>query len=47
MFSIIDYSSTGTFKNGNTNCLPQNMRVFLEPGSVIDIGDETNRFILE
>lgn len=47
MFVMIDYSSTGTFKNGNTDCLPQNMRIFLEPGSVIDIGDETNRFILE
>lgn len=47
MFVFVDYSSTGTFKNGNPDCLPQNMKVMLEPGSTIDIGDETNRFILE
>lgn len=46
MYQLIDYSSTGTYKNGNKNCLPQNMPIMLEPGSRIDIGDETNRFIL-
>lgn len=47
MFVLVDYSSTGTFKNGSSDCLPQNMKVMLEPGSTIDIGDEANRFILE
>lgn len=46
MYQLIDYSSTGTYKNGSSNCLPQNMPVTLEPGSMIDIGDETNRFVL-
>ncbi len=47
LFVIVDTSSNGTFKNENPNCLPQNMRINLEPGSIIDIGDESNRFILE
>lgn len=47
MFWLEDYSSTGTYKNGSTNCLPQGMPVPLQPGSVIAIGDETNQFILE
>ena len=47
IFFIVDYSSTGTFKNGSSDCLPQNMPIPLEPGVVINIGDETNQFILE
>lgn len=47
IFRLEDYSSTGTYKNGSTKCLPQGMSVPLQPGSVIAIGDETNMFILE
>ncbi len=47
VFILEDYSSTGTYKNGSTNCLPQGMSVTLQAGSVIAIGDETNQFILE
>ena len=47
LFFIKDYSSNGTFKNQSENCLPQNMEISLEAGSILDIGDENNRFILE
>lgn len=47
VFYIKDYSSNGTFKNQSENCLPQNMEISLEAGTILDIGDEGNRFILE
>ena len=47
VFYIKDYSSNGTFKNQSENCLPQNMEISLEVGTILDIGDEGNRFILE
>lgn len=46
-FSILDYSSSGCYINGEEECLPQNMAVWLEPGTVIDIGNAENRFRLE
>lgn len=46
-FSILDYSSSGCYINGEKECLPQNIAVWLEPGTVIDIGNAENRFRLE
>lgn len=46
-FSILDYSSSGSYINGGDDCLPQNIAVWLEPGTVIDIGNADNRFRLE
>lgn len=41
-----DYSSNGSFANGSTDCLPQNLDVDLDPGTVVAIGDENNTFYL-
>lgn len=46
-YTVLDYSSTGSFVNGSQDCLPQNLEVTLEPGCVLAIGDETNTFRLE
>lgn len=46
-FSILDYSSSGSYINGGDDCLPQNIAVWLEPGTMIDIGNADNRFRLE
>lgn len=46
-FSILDYSSSGSYINGGDDCLPQNIAVWLEPGTIIDIGNADNRFRLE
>ena len=46
-FSILDYSSSGSYINGGDDCLPQNIAVWLDPGTVIDIGNADNRFRLE
>jgi hypothetical protein len=46
-YSIVDTSSNGTFKNGSEDCLPQNMRITLEIGCTIALGDEDNVFRLE
>lgn len=45
-YIIWDYSSTGSFANGSHDCLPQNLELALEPGTVIAIGDDTNTFRL-
>lgn len=46
-FRILDRSSNGCFINGREECIPQNIPLELEPGTVLDIGDQTNRFRLE
>lgn len=46
-FIIFDYSSTGSFVKGSHDCLPQNLEMPLEPGTIIAIGDDTNTFRLE
>lgn len=46
-FSIRDYSSNGSFANGSEECLPQNIDLWLDPGTVLAIGDNTNCFRLE
>lgn len=46
-YTIYDYSSTGSFVNGSHDCLPQNLEMPLDPGTVVAIGDEANTFRLE
>ncbi len=46
-FEIIDYSSNGSYINEQEDCLPQNMKIILAPGTILDIGSEENRFRLE
>lgn len=46
-FCIRDYSSNGSFANGSEECLPQNIDLWLDPGTVLAIGDNTNCFRLE
>lgn len=46
-YMIEDWSSNGCFINGALERLPKNVPVVLEPGTVVDIGDRTNRFRLE
>lgn len=46
-YSIIDTSTNGTFKNSSEDCLPQNMKISLEVGCTISLGDEDNMFRLE
>lgn len=46
-YTIVDYSSNGTFVNGSQDCLPQNLEIEMIPGTVIVLGDENNIFRLE
>ncbi len=46
-YYVEDRSSNGCFINGALTRLPRNVEIPLEPGTVIDIGDQTNRFRLE
>lgn len=46
-YEIIEYSSNGSYINGKDECLPQNMTVYLQPGTILDIGSEENRFRME
>lgn len=46
-FNIKDFSSSGSYINGSEECLPQNIDTPLLPGTILDIGDENNRFRLE
>lgn len=46
-YYVIDRSSNGCFINGASVRLPKNVEIALEPGTVIAIGDRTNRFRLE
>lgn len=45
-FQILDYSSNGCFVNGREECIPQNIVFELPAGTILDIGDNTNRFRL-
>ncbi len=47
MFHIKDFSSSGSYINASGQCLPQNIDTPLRPGTILDIGDENNRFRLE
>lgn len=46
-YLIYDNSTVGTFANGSDNCLPKHLEVIVKVGTVIDLGDEQNRFRLE
>lgn len=46
-YGFLDRSSNGSFIHGQADCLPQNIEIMLQPGTVIDIGDEDNEFRLE
>lgn len=46
-YIFCDYSSNGSFVNGSKDCLPQNLEIEMEPGTVVAIGDDTNTFRLE
>ena len=46
-YEVIDTSSNGCFVNYMDECIPQNIPIRLELGTIIDIGDEKNRFRLE
>ncbi len=46
-YEILDYSSNGSYINGEEECLPQNLKIDLAPGTILDIGDSNNRFRLE
>lgn len=46
-YQIKDMSSNGSFINENEEePIPQNIPIYLEPGTVLDIGDSSNRFRL-
>lgn len=46
-YLIEDHSSNGCYINDAIERLPQNVPIALEPGTLVDIGDRTNRFRLE
>lgn len=46
-YQIFDKSSNGCFINEKEECIPQNMAIYLEPGTILDIGSSENRFLLE
>lgn len=46
-YTFCDYSSNGSFVNNSDECLPQNLEIDMEPGTVVAIGDERNTFRLE
>lgn len=46
-YEIVDYSSNGSYINDEEECLPQNMKIVLQPGTILDIGSKENRFRLE
>jgi hypothetical protein len=46
-FKFRDFSSNGSFVNGSDECVPQNIDLWLEPGTEVSLGDDTNRFRLE
>ncbi len=45
-YQIVDQSSNGSFIEGREDCLPQNIAVFLEPGTILYIGSQENSFKL-
>lgn len=46
-YQIVDQSSNGSFIDGREDCIPQNIAIFLEPGTILAIGSQENRFRLE
>lgn len=46
-FLFEDFSSNGSFVIGKADCLPQNISVWLKPGTEFALGDERNIFRLE
>lgn len=46
-YLIEDHSSNGCYINNASERLSKNVQIALEPGTIIDIGDRTNRFRLE
>lgn len=46
-YKILDTSTNGCFINAMEECIPQNIELYLEPGTVLDVGDPTNRFRLD
>lgn len=46
-FIFKDFSSTGSYVNDSSDCMPQNLELDLEPGMVIALGNEENSFRLE
>ncbi|MCI5884322.1 MAG: FHA domain-containing protein, partial [Eubacterium sp.] len=47
MYVVLDTSSAGSYINGREDPIPQNMEISLETGTILDIGDASNRFRLE
>lgn len=46
-YRILDKSSNGCFINGMEECIPQNIAIDIQVGTILDIGDANNRFRLE
>lgn len=46
-YQIVDTSSNGSFINEMEECIPQNIAIYLEPGTILDLGNKENRFRLE
>lgn len=46
IFTIRDFSSSGSYIHGSGARVPQNVETPLSPGTILDIGDEGNRFRL-
>ncbi len=46
IFTIRDFSSSGSYIHGSGARVPQNVETPLSPGTILDIGDERNRFRL-
>lgn len=46
-YVIFDTSSAGSYIDGREDPIPQNMEVILETGTILDIGDISNRFRLD
>ncbi len=46
-YQIVDKSANGSFIEGREECLPQNIAVYLEPGTVLYIGSKENSFRLD
>lgn len=46
-YQIVDQSSNGSFIDGREECIPQNIAIYLEPGTILAIGSQEDRFRLE
>lgn len=45
-YQILDKSSNGSFIEGRKECIPQNIAIFLEPGTILYFGSRENSFRL-